>query len=205
MKNFTQLLSERSLSRVYSEYQEYDYGVITAQRYASECGSGQAYTSAQNKQRNKSLFNKLRAKGYGISKVRGSYIENYGSSNAKEVGENSFIVIDINKKGTLKKDLLSMGEEFEQDSVIFGYAGKDAVLYGTNHCEDGYPGYGKSVNLGHAIFGKGGEFMSRIKGRPFVFSEETEISYYEPPHFPNEYRGPVMVSKLHWSKLDIEE
>jgi len=195
------LLTESGLSRVWKQTKEHDFGTITAFRSAKDCNKGEAYTKADNMKRNKSLVSKLQSLRYGITKIKGSYIENYGSQNEKEVGENSFIVIDLQDKGTLKKDLLKLGEEFEQDSIIFGKAGKAGTLVGSNKCPDGYPGYRKEAKQGGAIFGKTGEFMSRVKGRPFIFTEEVEN--YGVKKYPTELRGVVELSKLHWSEIEV--
>ena len=80
------LMNESSLSRIYAHTRKHDFGTITAFRSARDCGNGEKYTKAENLKRNKSLLAKLRAKGYGVNKIKGSYIENYVSKNAKEVG-----------------------------------------------------------------------------------------------------------------------
>lgn len=203
MKNFKEVLNESSLSRVYQHTQEHDFGTITAFRYARDCGKGEVYTKSENLQRNKSLLSKLQAKGYGVTAIKGSYIENYGSSNQKEVGENSFLVVDLKDKGSLRKDLLALGEEFEQDSIIFGKAGKAGVLIGTNKCPEGYPGYHKEAVQGGAVFGKDGQFLSRVRGRPFVFKEGVEVVVYPVAKYPTEFRGPVALSEKHWSELEV--
>ena len=43
--------------------------------------------------------------------------------------------------------------------------------------------------------------MSRVKGRPFVFSESQELVEYGVAKYPSELRGPVAMSKKHWSDL----
>lgn len=199
MSKYKEFLNESGLSRVWKQTQEHDFGTITGFRYAPDCGKGEPYSKADNMKRNKSLVAKLQALRYGVTKIKGSYIENYGSKNEREVGENSFIIIDIQDKGTLKKDLLKLGEEFDQDSIIFGKAGKGGALIGTNKCPDGYPDYHQEAKQGGAIFGKTGEFMSRVKGRPFVFSESIESIGYK--RYPTELRGVVEQAKLHWSDL----
>jgi len=108
---YSEIITESGLSRVYRATQAHDFGTITAYRYAPECGTGTPYTYAQNQKRNASLLAKLRALGYGVTSIKGSYIENYGSPDAREVGENSFLVIDLQDRGTLRDDLLALGEE----------------------------------------------------------------------------------------------
>ena len=203
MKDFNSYLQESSLSRLWKHSREHDYGTITAFRYAPECGNGTPYTKKENLKRNKSLLAKLRSKGYGVTSIKGSYIENYGKATAREVGENSFFVADIQDKGRLKRDLLALGEEFEQDSVIYGDKSKAGILFGTSKCPDAYPGYGNKERQGGAIFGKEGEFMSRIHGRPFVFSES--VQYFGVAKFPTELRGSVKLAKMDWKDIPIEE
>ena len=203
MKQFKEYLQESSLSRIWKHSQEHDYGTITAFRSARDCLEGEPYTMKENLQRNKSLLAKLRSKGYGVTAIKGSYIENYGKPTAKEVGENSFFVTDLQDKGRLKKDLLSLGEEFEQDSVIFGKAASVASLHGTNKCPEGYPGYGKTVKQGGAIFAKTGEFLSRVRGRPFVFAESVQLEHYGVCKFPTELRGPVTIANMDWRDIII--
>lgn len=165
-------LNESSLSRVRQHMLDHDTGTITAFRYARDCGDGEVYTKKENKQRNKKLLAMLQTKGYSCTKVKGTYIENYGSDNAKEVGENVFFVVDINDTGKLEKDLRSFGEEFEQDSILFIPKGSTkGELVGTNHCEDSYPGYNKKITLKNPVFGTKGEFFTKVNGRPFILKE----------------------------------
>lgn len=196
-----EFLNESGLNRVFQSTQKHDFGMITAYRYATECGEGEIYSYAQKQQRNKSLLMKLRAARFSVTAIRGSYIENYGSNNAKEISENSFLVVDINDRGDLKEVLLKLGEEFEQDSILFGSAGGSGTLIGTNHCPNAYPGYHVEVPQGGAVFGKTGEFMSRVKDRPFVFSESVEYKHYGVVNTPTEIRSLVENSKKHWSEL----
>jgi hypothetical protein len=175
---FKNYLHESSLSRLRQHMLEHDTGTITAFRDAEDCGNGPNITKKQNKARNKILLANLRKEGYSVTKVKGSYIENYGTNDAKEVGEEVFFVVDIKDKGNLKNKLMKLGEEFEQDSIMFISKGADmGMLIGTNHCPNGYPGYHKVEKLKNPIFGQSGEFMTRVNGRPFVLkniSEEVE-------------------------------
>lgn len=189
-------INESSLSRIYSQTQKHDYGTITAFRSAEKCGTGDPYTKAQNKKRNKVLLGKLKAQGYSITSIKGSYIENFKTPNAKEVKEDSFLVVDIQDKGTLKKNLLKFGQEFEQDSIIFGKAGQTAYLIGTNKCPDSYPGWHVADKQGGALFGQTGQFLSRVNNRPFVFAEGAEIQVHSVCKFPTELRSAVHASQL---------
>lgn len=204
MNEIEKQLHESSLSRVWQHMQEHDAGTITAFRYARDCGEGEKYTKFENLQRNKSLKAKLESKGYGVTVVKGSYIENYGSQNAIEVGEQVFLVVDIRDSGKLEKDLRTLGEEFEQDSILFvPKGGKGGELIGTNHCPNGYPGYNKRLKLNKTIFGEDGEFFTRVNGRPFTLKEEFEISTPLQGFF-GKWAAKVLAEQ-HWSELDIDE
>lgn len=172
---FEKYITEKSLSRAYHHIKLHDAGLITAFRYARDCGAGDLYTKAENLARNKSLLAKLMTKGYSVTKVKGSYIENYNTPNAVEVGENAFFVVDIKDTGNLKNDLKSLGGQFEQDSILFIHSGGErGELIGTNKCPDSFPGYGKINKLKNPVFGKSGEFSTKIKGRPFILKESFE-------------------------------
>lgn len=74
-------------------------GIITA-----ENPMGQKLSPKENKMRNRELADELRALGYGFYQVQGSY----GNL------ERPFVVPNISKD-----DIMRLGSEFKQDSVIF--------------------------------------------------------------------------------------
>ena len=169
---FKEYLNESGLSRVWKHMQEHDSGTITAFRYARDCRRGEKYTKGENKARNKVLLAILLKHKFSVTKAKGVYIENYKKPDAIEVGENVFIVVDINDTGKLKKVLLELGEKFDQDSVLFiPKGGNKGILTGTNKCENGYPGYGVIKILKHPIFGEDGEMYTKVNGRPFILKE----------------------------------
>ena len=75
MKPFKEYLNESSLSRLWRHNEEHDAGALTAFRKGADCGDGESYSKKENKQRNKSLLAKLKTKGYGVTKLHGSYPE----------------------------------------------------------------------------------------------------------------------------------
>lgn len=156
-------INEKSLSRTYSHMQEHDTGLITA--YRSE------FSKRENQQRNRNLLARLQSKRYGVTSMKGSYIENYGTKDAIEVGEHVFFVVDLADRGTLKADLTELGEMFDQDSVLFvPQGGEVGYLIGTSKRENAWPNYGEVVRVGTPIFGEEGEFFTRVRNRPFVLS-----------------------------------
>ncbi len=182
-------LFESSLSRIWKQTQEHDSGTISAFRSAKECNQGDAFSKKENKDRNAKLKAKLLSQGYGVTSVKGTYIENYKSSNEKEVKEESFLVVDLKDTKKLEKDLKKLGEEFEQDSITFQEANQGYYLIGTNDCPEGYPGKGNKEKLGKPLFGKKGEFHSQVNGRPFVFeSIDSELKVLT-DYYPTEIRS----------------
>ena len=157
-------IKESGLSRIYNSMLEHDTGTITAYRSTN--------TRSENQDRNRLLLAKLMKLGYGVTSVKGSYIENYGTKDAIEVGESSFFVVDLKDRNNLKKDLIELGTTFNQDSILFIYKGGDkSILIGTNNAE--FPGYLKEISMGKFGGGQSGEFFSRVNGRPFIFKEST--------------------------------
>jgi hypothetical protein len=165
-------INESSLSRIWQQTLKHDAGTITAFRDKRHCGNGATFTKSENKSNNTVLKAKLLKLGYSVTKIAGTYIENYNTPRAIEVKEDSYMVVDILDKGNLRKDLITLGGEFQQDSITYQSVNGNYVLISTNKCPDGHPGKGKIgvvFKLGKSIFGKSGEFHSKINGRPFVF------------------------------------
>ena len=192
LKKLISELYESSLSRIHKQTQLHDSGTISAFRSARNCNKGEAFTKSENKKNSNILKSKLLKAGYGVTKIDGTYIENYGKSNAIEVREESYIVVDLKDSGLLKKDLIKFGLEFEQDSITFQAKDGDYYLISSNKCGDGYPGngiVGKEVKLGKPFFGKDGEFHSKVNGRPFVFESINEDLKSTTDFYPTEIRG----------------
>jgi len=170
-----QKLNESSLSRIWKHNKEHDCGALTAFRKGPECGSGKEYTNKENAQRNKSLLAKLKMKGYGVTKLHGSYPE--GGKTAKEI---SYFVVDLSDTGKLEKDLKSFGQEFEQDSILFVPKGAiqgdaKAELIGTNRCDNNWLGFGKKEVFNKGRMGYDSPiYTSKVNGRPFIFEEVGE-------------------------------
>lgn len=156
-------LEESSLSRLQSKVANFESGAITAFRGERDL--------ATNKANNQKLKVYLMQKGFSVTAVKGSYLENFGSENQREVSEPSFFVSDHKDTGNLEKTLIALGRMFDQDSVlIVPKGGVDAYLIGTSHRDDAWPSYGKREVVGSSKFGKvAGQFLSRVKNRQFAF------------------------------------
>ena len=163
MKRLKDIINESGLSRIWRHVQNHQAGAVTSYRGDR--------SKDENKKNNRELKAILRKKGYGVTSVDGSYIEDFGGDKPREVSEPSFFVVDLEDKGTLEKDLIKLGQRYDQDSVlVVPQGGKDASLVGTSKREDAFPSYGKSFKVGSGKYGKvAGEFLSRIRGREFTF------------------------------------
>jgi hypothetical protein len=163
MIGFKQYLDESSLSRIWRMTQEYDSGAISGYRGDNP--------KALNRQNNREIVSFLRSKGYSVTAVDGSYIENKGTDTQREVKEPSFFVVDIKNSGNLERDLRALGQKYDQDSIlIVPKGGKAAYLVGTSKRSNAWPAFGTKNVVGNSRFGKvAGEFLSRIRGREFAF------------------------------------
>jgi len=173
-----QYINESSLSKLWRHNEKYDCGAITAFRVASNCGEGFPYTKKENKARNTSLLSKLKVKGYSVISLKGKYPE---GGNIKK--EQSFFVVDIEDKKTLRKDLEILGNEFEQDSILYVPKGSiqnksNAMLVKTNNCPNNWMTT-KTVTFEKGKLGHSSPiFTSYVNGRPFIFEDiENEIVY----------------------------
>ena len=145
---------------------EHDSAILTA--YRNE------YSNQDNFKRNRELKAKLLADGYGVTKMDGSYIENFETPQAIEVSERSLFVSNRKDDPSFFDNIADLGEEYEQDSVlIIPKEGKSAYLVGTRE-DNEFPPYGDQITVGDLKMGEEDEFMSKTRGRPFTFKEELE-------------------------------
>jgi len=196
-KNWKQfLINEAGLSKIRQDMSDYDTAFITAFRGDINDKSMCVYMpppeeelserdkmgkrGESNKRNNKELSAFLLSQGYGIKNVQGSYIENFGSINPekipREVKEASFFVTNLNNDPEFAEQIINLGKRYCQDSVIIVPKGEEGYIYGTNKT---YPGLDQKETVGKFMGGETGEFMSRIKSRPFVMKEDEETKTYE--------------------------
>ena len=172
-------LSESSLSRVQHHMEEHETAVLTAFRGDilddSKCtdAADVASETDDNASRNRDLKATLLSLKYGVTKAKGSYIENFATSEAFEVIETSLFVVNLENDPSFEDSITTLGEKYCQDSVLIIPRGaKGAYLVGTNNSE--FPGYGNKSEVGERDFGRDSEFMTKIRNRPFTFGEGLE-------------------------------
>ena len=172
LNEWKRFLKESSLSRLYRHMQDHESAALSAFR--------NEFTKAENLERNRKLKAELLGRGYGVTRILGSYIENFETPKATEVAEQSFFVSNRKDDPDFALEIAQLGEDFNQDSVLIVDKGaQDAYLLGTSP-EGEFPQYGKKESVGALKMGDEAEFMSRIGGRPYTFSpkemnEELEV------------------------------
>ncbi len=183
-------IKESSLNRLHQKMQGSVSGAITA--YRSE------YTRRENQQRNRSLLAKLQQAGFSVTAIKGSYIENFGSEDAREVSEHSYFVAprDEVTSDQLEATLIKLGQEFDQDSVLIVKTGR-GELVGTSRRENAWPSFGSRESVGGFKGGHAAEFMSRINNRSFVFEE---IEY---PGTINGIQGVKILAGKDWRDIEV--
>ena len=202
MKQYKEFINESSLSRLWEHNKEHDAGALTAFRKGPECGGGKLYSKKENAQRNKSLLAKLKSKGYGVTKLHGSYPE--GGKTAKEI---SYFVVDLGDTGKLEKDLKVFGQEFEQDSILFIPKGaiegnSKAYLIGTNRCDNNWLGFGKKEVFNKGRMGYDSPiYTSKVNGRPFIFESVGET--IESPQTGYGHWAMNLIAEKNWQDIEI--
>lgn len=172
LNEWKRFLKESSLSRLYKHMQEHESAALSAFR--------NEFTKQENLERNRELKAELLGRGYGVTRILGSYIENFETPKAVEVAEESFFVSNRKDDPDFALEIAQLGEDFNQDSVLIVDKGaQDAYLLGTSP-EGEFPQYGKKESVGALKMGDEAEFMSRVGGRPYTFSpkemnEELEV------------------------------
>jgi hypothetical protein len=83
---------------------------------------------AETEARNRELLTDLTH--FGRYQVRGRYVENYGSANARPIDVKAYLVIgNSDDSGNLKGALRKLGRKYEQDAVIHKGYYRDAELH----------------------------------------------------------------------------
>jgi len=160
--NNEQSLNESSITRFLRHFQKYDAAIITAFR--------DGFTKRENKARNKELFSALYAAGYSITRVDGSYIENFDTKDAVTVAEESYVVVNYKEKSNFHATIKKLGIKYEQDSVLLIHSGDkpSAELFGTNR-DSVWPAYGTGEKTGKLSLSSGNQFFTRLRNKEFAF------------------------------------
>jgi hypothetical protein len=157
-------------------------------------------------------------KKFTVLSVRGGTIENINTPEAKVVKENTFFVVDIKRNGHLKELLRALGEEFNQDSIMFiPQGGEESQIWGTRNDDLAEPKYGECWILSNLKFGYKNitdkdkkdipgytrpdpEYFTLKSGRPFFF--ESIMKEFNLPGTINGYRGINIFSNKPWNQIE---
>ena len=185
-------LEESSLTRIWTQNEQFDCGALTAFRKAENCGEGKEFTKKENEARNKSLLAKLKSKNYSVISLLGTYPEG-----GKTTKEKSFFVVDVNNTGNLEKDLKKLkgkNEDYhediekakqkimeaekniemnvvEQENKTKEIDTQKAVVTFSGWDGKSYNGEGSTLNVWVNKFYPGMEFVKRGRGKYNAFHE----------------------------------
>ena len=175
-------LTESGLSRVRKHIMEHDCAILTGFREdptdMSNC-TEQAIEAGKedtNMSRNRELKAVMLRSGYGVTKVSGTWVEDFGLPTAKEHQEKSLFVVNLEDDPLFIERIIELGERYCQDAVlVLPAGGKGVYLIGTNNSE--FPGLGEKIDQGNVKFGvEDTEFKTRVKGRPFSASPDEDLT-----------------------------
>lgn len=161
-----QQLDEAGLSRILTHIDKRNIGFISAFR------GGSATPLAQNRARNRELQTNIRQAGFGFLRVNGSWAENEGTPQERQVNEESFMVIgsDSNDSGNMRGFLKKAGAKYQQDAVIFKpWNSTGASLIFMNNPSELKPIGTFSMNPQNI-----NKMYSKFKGHNFVFHSISE-------------------------------
>jgi len=161
-------LDESSLSRVWQhvENPKRAFGVISASRHE--------YSKEENRERHEELRGRIRELGYGYIELDGGYREKSGRDSYVIVQEPSFFIPNVKYR-----DLISLGQELEQDSVIYKGLGEFRVVSTRPPVGETLVNFSQGKGYWNIDLAKEAvkEFFSSLvkgshKGRKFVFKAD---------------------------------
>ena len=184
---------ESSINRIVHWVNNYEIALITAFRGRKENivhpdltkdddkEIGESYSKKENKLRNRELSATLLRLGYGVTKVDGVYVENFGHPDSRICDEESFLVVNKNDDDDFFDNIFRLSEYYNQDCFCYK-AKNDNVGYnvGTNGAD--YPGYGEEVRNGKFVVGVKNEFMTRLNNKGFAFTDEEDLDIFNTSH-----------------------
>ena len=105
-------LDEIKMSRVWNYVQDdnYSFGVVSAFRGTNDL--------EKNEQLSDQLENDIKKLGKGYVRMNGGFVET-DNGRTKEVREKSFLIIDKTDNAGFKQQIIELGRNYEQDSVLY--------------------------------------------------------------------------------------
>ena len=179
-------------SRIYAKLKNSATGAIAF--YRAE------YTHAENLKRQKSLYLKLITvtNTLSVTTIKGSYIEKINSVAPDELEGVTFFVTqkyDGDDNGRLKDILVSLGKEFEQDSVLYIPFNGAAQIIGTTRRENSSPKFDETLTVDPVKFTTASNYLEKINNR---LVDITDIE--DPGNWMSRW-GLSIGAKKHWRDL----
>lgn len=141
------------------------------------------YTKKENRERNRELCAALYRLGYGVTKVDGVYIENFGKPSSRISDEASFLVVNQNDDANFYNNIFRLSEFYNQDCFCYKPKNEDVGYnIGTNGAD--YPGYNNKERNGKFLIGVKNEFMTRLGNKGFTFTDKNpkELEPFDTSH-----------------------
>lgn len=122
------------------------------------------YSQKENQRRNWVLSSALLYKGYGITEVKGNYMEDGGVSET----EMSFVVVNRHNESDFKDIIVTLGVWFNQDTILYKPANSEAAyLIDTNGLN-----VGREKNIGKFMEYVPNAYAFRIKEKSSVVAND---------------------------------
>lgn len=138
MQELAGILKEQSsgagtMKEFLSDHSRYETAILSAFRDYDNCDPNKKRTYADNISYTKKLKSDLLGKGYKVIPVDGQY---------KGGSEKSFIAVNEQNSSGFKQTILSLGNKYEQDSVMHSKPNGHYTFYDTSVCSGAWPGKG---------------------------------------------------------------
>jgi hypothetical protein len=195
------LLFESNIKRIEKWVDSKDIAILTGFRttlndvtnntFMGSKNVGDAFSREENKKRNDELSDALLALQYGVTKVRGSWLEGFVMQNVpnadeREWQEDSYFVVNLNNDPSFYNNIFKLSEYYNQDAFIYKPLNGTAKEVYTNHREYGENDefsdefgvgsrFGKQAERGKFQVGKKNVGMSRVGNQGFVFSDDENL------------------------------
>lgn len=178
---------------IHSFIEKYDCGVIGAFKTSLTSCDGNDISFnldiKDDKSRSKHLMATLMFLGYGVVRIKGTYVDFFLSNNRIEVKEDSYFVVNLSNDPKFIKNIKKLGEVFCQDNVlIIERGGNHNYLFGTNNSD--FPGFGVVISVGTFKVETEPD-MTEFEGRPFRLDTFKSIQINS-KHLVQKFAEPVI-------------
>jgi len=194
--------ASKSLTRVLGHFENNAFSIVSASRGI--------YGKEENKIRTENLISDVRGGGFGFVKMKGRYVEGYGTEGEKNPVQEDVLFIaskpmkvntettpedesrhndEVNSKWNeeFKQNMMKLGNKYDQESIVFKpYGEEKAYLIGTVDIDENgkkvWPGHGNMIEVGDIHPGKAGMFHTMLWKNKRTFT-------FESVEYPKSFMG----------------